>query len=665
MIKLNFAGRALLFAVTFGSLLSAQIPQETNPSQPKPAPELSAPAQAGPGAPLVAPKLTKEDVEAFLDGVVPIQLQKDDIAGAVVVVVKDGQVLFAQGYGFSDVKSRKPVSVDDTLFRPGSISKTFTWTAVMQLVEQGKIDLDRDVNQYLDFRIPAPFGKPVTMRDLMTHTPGWEESIKELFVANAADLYPLDRYLKKRLPKQIYPPGTTPAYSNYGAALAGYIVSRVSGLPFDEYVERNILQPLGMAHSTFQQPLPENLKPLMSEGYDKASDPAKGFEFVEAYPAGSMSVSGADMARFMIAHLQNGEYNGNRILKPDTAQLMHSRAFGLAPEMNGMAYGFYEETRNGHRIIGHGGDTQWFHSDMHLMPDQNLGFFVSYNSAGKGEGSPRTILWQSFLNRYYPYTPPEAEKVAAAESDARSVAGSYWSSRRSDTTVVSVGSLFGQGKVKANSDGTITFTFAKDFAGNLKHFREIAPMLFREEHGQSRLAFVDDYAGRRVIVTDVPILVLQPVPWWKIQRPNLTILLFSVGMFALTLLFWPINALLRRHYSDRLSLSAEYRRARRWMRVTCVLNLGLLVVVAFWSVMAQNNIGLLSSRFDGRLRVLETLALLDVLGGLVGIWYFVRSWREFDLWFWTRIWNTLLMFACLGYAFFLVNWHLFGFSVNY
>ena len=125
------------------------------------------------------------------------------------------------------------------------------------------------------------------------------------------------------------------------------------------------------------------------------------------------------MAKFMIAHLQNGEYNGARILKPETAQLMHSRAFGLAPEMNGMAYGFYEETRNGHRIIGHGGDTQWFHSDMHLMPDQNLGFFVSYNSAGKGEGSPRTILWQNFLDRYFPYTPPEGEPVADSANDAK------------------------------------------------------------------------------------------------------------------------------------------------------------------------------------------------------------------------------------------------------
>jgi CubicO group peptidase (beta-lactamase class C family) len=664
MTYLRFARRALLCVFVFGLLLSAQTPQETNPS-PKPSPELAAETQAPPQAAQVIPQLTKEDVEAFLDGVVPIQLQKGDIAGAVVAVVKDGRVLFAKGYGFADVKSRRPVSVDDTLFRPGSISKTFTWTAVMQLVEQGKIDLDRDVNDYIDFKIPAPFGKPVTMRNLMTHTPGWEESIKELFVANPSEMYPIDQYLKKRLPKQIYPPGTTPAYSNYGATLAGYIVNRVSGMPFEEYIEKNIYQPLGMTHATFRQPLPDNLKPFMSEGYDKASQPAKSFEVGEAGPAGAMSVSAGDMAKYMIAHLQNGEYNGACILKPDTAQLMHSRTFGLVPELNGMAYGFYEETRNGHRIIGHGGDTQWFHSDMHLMPDQNLGFFVSYNSAGSGESSPRTILWQNFLNRYFPYTPPEGQRVPDAAADAKAVVGAYWSSRRSETTIFSVVSLFDQGKLSTNSDGTISLNLAKDFAGNPRKFREVGPMFFREEHGQTQLAFIRNYAGQQIIVTDVPIHVWQPVAWWKKEKLNLSALIFSVAMFGLTLLFWPINALFRRHYGDRLSVSLEYRRVRRLVRTVCVLNLVLLIALAICMASVQDNIGLLNSRFDGRLRVLQLLAVLDVLGAIVGVWYFVRSWRELDLWFWTRIWNTLLMAACVGYAAFLLNWHLLSFSLNY
>jgi len=306
--------RGLLATLIFSSaLVTAQKPHVLShrgeeKAAPPPAPALR-----------VTPQLTQEDLEAFLDGFIPIELQRDDIAGAVVAVVKDGKVLFAKGYGYAEVKTRKPVTVDATLFRPGSISKTFTWTAVMQLVEQGKIDLNRDVNDYLDFKIPATFGKPITMKDLMTHTPGFEETLKELFVANAADMRPLQQYVQTHMPQEIFPPGTTPAYSNYGATLAGYIVQRVSGMPFDDYIEQNIFVPLGMTHSTFRQPLPANLKPLMSEGYNKVSQPPKDFEFVQAWPAGSLATTADDMSHFMIAHLQNGEYNGARILKPETA----------------------------------------------------------------------------------------------------------------------------------------------------------------------------------------------------------------------------------------------------------------------------------------------------------------------------------------------------------
>src|SRR3974377_2176715 len=174
----------------------------------------------------------------------PMQLQREDTAGACVLIVKDGRVLFAKGYGFSDVKSRKPVTVEATLFRPGSISKLFTWTAVMQLVEQGKLDLDRDVNSYLDFKIPATFPQPVTLRSLMTHTPGFEEQIKDLINDEGSPMVSLHDHLARHMPEGIFPPGTPPAYSNYGASLAGYIVERVSGKPFNEYVEENIFKPL-------------------------------------------------------------------------------------------------------------------------------------------------------------------------------------------------------------------------------------------------------------------------------------------------------------------------------------------------------------------------------------------------------------------------------------
>ncbi|MDE3135579.1 MAG: beta-lactamase family protein, partial [Acidobacteriota bacterium] len=314
MKKLDFEGRLTLPPICLGALLLASLlpliclARGDQKPTPKAPPQTSSQSPATP----TAPQMTTADITAFIDGIVPLQLAKDDIAGAVVVVVKDGQIVFEKGYGYADVKAKKPVSPSATLFRVGSISKLFNWTAVMQLVEHGKLNLDRDVNDYLDFRIPSTYPQPITLRDLMTHTPGFEEAVNDLFVPKAADMVPLAAYVKAHLPARIYPPGTVPAYSNYGATLAGYIVQRVSGMPFDDYIERNIFQPLAMRSSSFRQPLPRLLAPMMSRGYFVASDPAGEFEVVQAFPAGSLATTGDDISHFMIAQLNNGQYGNTR-----------------------------------------------------------------------------------------------------------------------------------------------------------------------------------------------------------------------------------------------------------------------------------------------------------------------------------------------------------------
>lgn len=620
-------------------------------------------AEAKPEA--VAPRLAKDDLETFLDGFVPMQLERDDIAGAVICVVKDGKVILEKGYGFADVKNGKPVIPDATLFRPGSISKTFMWTAVMQLMEQGKIKLDRDVNDYLDFTIRPWFGVPVTMKDLMTHTPGFQESYKDLFVASASEMQPLGQYLTTHLPREIFPPGTTPAYSNYGAALAGYIVQHISGMPFDDYIGKNIFQPLGMNHTTFRQPLPDNLVPMMSNGYDRGAGKPKGFEYVQAWPAGSVSTTADDMSHWMIAHLQNGEYNGVHVLKPETATLMHSRAWTNMPEFNGGAYGFYEMSRNGRRIIGHGGDTQWFHSLMGLMLDDRVGFFVSYNSAGKGDISAPDALWDHFLDRYFPYTPPAAKRVANSDADIQAVVGTYWSSRRSQTNIAAVAAALNQPKVTANSDGTISVEGFKDFAGNLKHFEEVAPMVFRELHGQELVGFKKGINGRERLVLDFPFQVGQIVPWWKNGKMNLAAIEAAAGIFALTLIFWPVGILLRRHYGQRIELATRYRRTRAWMRGACIVDLAFLLLFAAWISSAESSLNAFSSQFDTRLHLLQVLGVVGVAGVVLSVCYSIQSWAASSLWIWTRIWNTLLMLASLVYVFFVVNWHMLNFHLNY
>ncbi len=610
--------------------------------------------------------MTARDVEAFLDGLVSMQLQREDIAGAVIVVVKDGNVLVSKGYGYANVKGRTPVSPGATLFRPGSISKTFTWTAVMQLVEQGKLSLDRDINDYLDFQVPHTFGRPVTMRNLMTHTSGFEEVIKDLAVNRVEDLPPLQAFVISHEPNQIFVPGTIPAYSNYGADLAGYIVQRVSGVPFEQYIQDNIFRPLGMTHATFIQPLPDSLKATMSNGYELASDDAKPFELVPPEPApdGGLSITGADMAPFMIAHLQNGSYGETRILQKQTAEMMHARQFSMDSAVNGMALGFYEESRNGPRIIGHGGDLSYFHSDMHLVFDKGLGFFVSYNSSGKGDLDPRSALWQEFLDRYFPASEPNTQEPGKPAMD--SVSGKYLSSRRAQTTILkSLWLVLAEPSVSRAADGTIQVDSMKDFAGQPKRWRGIGSMKFREVGGQQLLVFKPDASGRMQMFTEDPIELYQRVSW----NENKTVLSIALGfatlVFALTLVLWPIGALLRRHYKHKLTLDPIQRRLRLLVKLVCAVDLGALIALAAILAYGFSNLSVFSERLDPWLRIVQLLFLIGLLGSVAMLYASYRLWRSSSRGLWTTIYSAGLVLASILYIWFVAGSRILQISLKY
>jgi len=608
-------------------------------------------------------ELTVADVHAFLDGFVPMQLEREDIAGAVVLVVKDGAIFFAKGYGYSDTEKKTPVTVDATLFRPGSISKLFTWTAVMQLVEQGKLDLDRDINTYLDFKVPEKFGKPITLRNIMTHTPGFEEQIKDLINDEGAPIATLKQHLATHIPERIFPPGTTPAYSNYGASLAGYIVERVSGRPFNDYVAENIFKPLRMSHSTFAQPLPAELKPLMSSGYRLGSGKSKPFEIIEEAPAGALAATASDLARFMLAHLQNGKLDNAQVLRPETAAQMHSRQSGLSPALNGMCLGFYEESRNGHRIIGHGGDTVYFHSDMHLMLENGIGFFVSYNSAGKGEISPRSALWYHFLDRYFPYTPPKVEKLATAETDARTVAGRYLTTRRSESSFLKVGAVEENVKVIPEENGTIKIEPFKDFNGQIKKWQEIGPLVYRSVNGQDLLAFRRDDQGKMQLVPNFPAALEQRIPLVVSSDFNQLLILAVLIVMGITLACWPLAAFIRGHYHHRLELDPSYLRLRPWVRAVCAVDVAFLLI--FFIVLSDAGPSALSSRSDLKFEVIQSLGLLGAAGTIVVFLACLRSWRDRQAWFWAKVWNLAILLACLGFVWFAYYWNLINFNMNY
>ena len=363
---------------------------------------------------------------AFVDGVLAQQSATREVAGAVVTVVANGRVVFTRGYGSADIARDMPVT-PTTLFHPGSVSKLFTWTALMQQVEAGRVRLDADVNSYIDFRIPPFEGQPVRVRDLMSHSPGFSD-VGGVITYDPAKLVSYQTWLKTRVPQRMWPAGTEIAYSNYGAALAGYIVERVSNEPYADYVERHIFAPLKMTSTTFREPLPPAFAARLVTGYklDGGRLVAKGPEYMSAVmPAGSSSSTGPDMARFMLAILNGGSLDGARILKPATLRLMEADLMTNVAGMPGLAHGWLVEREAGPRLIGHAGNTIDDHSDLVIAPDLGVGFFVSF-TGGEGSSGARTELRDALIGRLFPASP--APRWTGSEPT--SLTGAYRANRR-------------------------------------------------------------------------------------------------------------------------------------------------------------------------------------------------------------------------------------------
>ena len=626
----------------------------------------AAPAPAGGGA---GHALTAQDVDAWLDGYMPYALESGDIGGAVVVVVKDGQIVTARGFGFSDVEKRTPVDPRATLFRPGSVSKLVTWTAVMQQVEAGKIDLDADVNRYLDFKIPPRDGKPATMRQLMQHAAGFEEQAREIMSSDTAKASGFVALLKRWTPERIYEPNTTPAYSNYGASLAGYIVQRVSGEPFDDYVERHIFTPLGMTRSSFRQPLPAALRPLMSKGYAAASGPAKGFEIVGPAPAGSMSSSGEDMAKFMIAHLQGGAYNGVQILKPTTVATMHDSPLTIVPPLNRMELGFFETNINGRQVIAHLGDTQWFHSALHLFLREGTGLYFSFNSAGKGgaSGGLRGALFEDFSDRYFPAPSAAETRVdsATAAKHAEMLAGTWVGSRRSESNFLSIVGLAGQTRVGV-SKGKIVVPIP-GLNGQPREWVETAPFVWRELGGHERLAakVVDGKVVRFSFDQVSPFMVFDRAPWYANSAWLLPLLVTALVALTLTAITWPVAAIVRRRFGATLPLE---HRARRAFRLSKVAALAILAVMIGWVIAISvmfSNLDNLGPSTDALVLTLQVLGTIVFIGGLaLLLWHLWVVWTGRRRWP-AKIWSVVLVLSAAVVLWVAVVFKLIGFGVNY
>jgi CubicO group peptidase (beta-lactamase class C family) len=670
-----FLPRSILLGVSFLATLSyAAAPSPATGPAPavKSAPAVAAaPAstEASTPPPAGARVLTADDASAWLDGFMPYALARGNVAGAVVTIVKDGQILVAKGFGYSDVKAKKPVDPWTTMFRPGSVSKLVTWTAMMQLVEAGKLDLDADVNKYLDFKIPDRPDGPIKVRHVMTHTPGFEEQIKSLIVADPSLLIPLSQYAKEYTPIRIFAAGSTPAYSNYATALGGHIVERVSGQSFDDYVDEHIFKPLGMQHATFRQPLPKAFEADMSNGYAVASEDPKPYELVIPAPAGSLAASGADMARFMIAHLNGGEFEGKRILSQATADLMHGTPTTMIPPLNRMVLGFYEQNYNGHRVISHGGDTQFMHSYLHLFLDDHVGLFVSVNSVGKegAAGAIRGQLFEQFADRYFPSTAAPLPTAPTAAEHARQVAGIYQGSRRPDRSFLAMLGYLQPIKIVANPDNTISLSILMTPGGALRKFREVEPYVWQDTNTKWRVAAKVEN-GRIVRVSEdevSPFWVFEPFPAAKSPGWILPTVGISVVATLLTALFWPIGAIVRRRLGASLGLTPAGAQARKYTRLGSLLVAGMTITWVCVALFGLTGFKLLVPSFDKWLYLLYAMSVVAYVGGAVLLVLgCVKTLGAGRPWY-SKLWSVVLAVSGVAMLYFAYVAHLMSFQTKY
>src|SRR5699024_2604192 len=613
---------------------------------------------------IAASATEEEDKTDFMDGIIEEKVKEGNIPNATVSVVYLGDTILEKGYGYSNMDTETAVDPETTLFRIGSISKLFTWTAVMQLVEEGKLSLDRDVNEYLDFHIPphAESG-PITLRHLMTHTPGVEDSSDSTFKLEAEGMMPLREYIQEHLPERVFPAGEVLAYSNYGTALAGYIVEQVSGMPFSRYGDENIFTPLDMDYSTFEQPLPDGLTEHMSTPYRYVDGHfAEGaFEFMPE-PAGAMSTSASDMANFMIAYLQEGQFDGKKILEKNTVQQMFEQQFTQHPDLAGMSLGFIEGNFNGKRVLFHGGSTMLYNAALYLLPDEEIGIFIAYSG---GDYFLHNDVFEQFIDEFF----PEEESAnlvspAGAEERANQYVGEYHQNRKSITTSEKLMSLLmGVISVEADEDGQLYVTHA----GETNTFVEVEPGMYEsarmertpDPYGNfKKIIFAEDADGKMMLMADGP-MTYTKAPWHSGSTFTFVMIAMSVLFIIGTLLSWAIAAMFR-NLRHRKKASGSFANKAK----VAAIAYGAVTVLFLASVMVNGELDPLYQlprvaygEIPGWASVLDFIPYLIVLFSLLLVVCAVFVWKKKVWTLFGRIHYMLYTATALFFAWFFLHWN--------
>ena len=509
-----------------------------------------------------AVSLSHEGLQNYFRSNIPALMEAMKIPGVAIVVVKGNAIIYSEGFGYGDIVRKSRIDPETSLFRIGSVTKPFTATAILQLVEQQKLKLSDNANQFFEMPASANVSGPVTIANLLTHTGGIEEKLIHTAVHNRAEVLPLNQFLEQQMPLRVLPAGKWMCYSNHGYVLLGHIVERVSGKSLEAYFQENIFAPLNMKHSWYG--MPPDHDPDMVTGYEHQQpvEPAH----VLIGPAAAIIASANDVGRFLIAQLNQGAYGQSRIFSESTSRLMTDRQFTQHPSLPGMTYGFYESNYNRIRSLYHEGGIRGYSCLIYLCPKQQLGLFVVNNGYKQGF---HWRLCDDFLNHFFPAKPDEYFPKNGSLARAKELRGNYRFLRYSRTTIEKLALLRRSDiPVHEKPDGRL------DIGGTL--FVEISPLLFQQVGSYERAAFLTDSQGN-VTHLSVDQDVLEKVPWYKTAALHQVLLFLFVIVFIVSQFGWSKERTEFHLTGEDHGVHQAIPTQVRWIRLIGKLNLAFLI----------------------------------------------------------------------------------------
>lgn len=477
-------------------------------------------------------KPTNDDFAKFADKFINEEMKENNVPGVILSVVKDGDIIFEKGYGYSDLEKNTPVDPNKTLFSIGSVTKNFTAIAVMQLVQENKLDINTDINNYLsEFKIKNPYKEKITMKNLLTHTAGFDETIFNT-LKNPTPLS-LKEYLKNYQPKVIRTPGTIASYSNYGIALAGYIVEEISGMPYEDYIKKNILNKLNMTNTYCK--IDNEPAINLSKAYDFNSSLVE-YSAIPDGPAGNIVSTANDMSKLLLFHLNANSNTNLQILNKKNLDTLHTSQFSYYPNTLGIGYGMYEQLVNNNKVISHGGSVNGFISMLSFSPEENIGFFISTNSYNG------YVLNNKFTEEFYKFWNINKSKLKDLEystdiiSNIKNFAGSYYDVRRPSKSIGLISLItYKPNRVSILNNNSLIINTELD---DNKVYTRVSENFFKNDDDSSYLFFNKNNDGSYYHVTnDGALSTYEKVPIYKSPLISFIILIISSIIFLFFIVF--------------------------------------------------------------------------------------------------------------------------------